>query len=757
MSIVRVGILHSLSGVMAISEAPLVDAALMAIAEINQAGGVLDCAIEPIVADGASEPLIFASQARKLIQQDRVSTIFGCWTSASRKAVKPVFEELNAQLWYPVQYEGLESSPCIFYTGSCPNQQVEPAVTWLLQNYGNRFYLIGSNYVFPRTANRLIKGQLKQCLGFVVGEDYLPLGATDFSQSIIHIQETQPDVVFNTLNGESNLAFYHQYAASGITAADIPIMAISIAEVELQQIGAIAEGHYACWSYFQSLDRPQNHQFVENFQARYGRDRVTSDPIEAAYSQIYLWKQTVESARSFEVEQVRSAAFGQHFEAPGGFIKLERNNHVWKHWNIGKILRTGQFQIVKSSENSIKPLPWLGVEEVNLPNTEVIMTILSEVTQEIQDNWVLERQSRELQATMAKLEQEIAERERVEAALRLTEEKYRSIFENAVEGLFQITPDGAGYLSANPALASILGYDSVEELIAKVIDINQQLYVDRQRRAEFLDRLQTEGRITNFESQIYHQKGYIIWISENARAVKNNCDELVYYEGSFTDITQRKIMGEALRYQQEQAEKLLLNILPAPIAERLKLAETNIADSYAEATVMFADIVDFTELSSDIPATDLVILLNQIFSEFDRLVEKHDLEKIKTIGDAYLVVGGVPTPKEDSIEAIADMALEMSEAISRFSVLGKPLHLRIGIHTGPVVAGVIGTKKFIYDLWGDTVNVASRMESLGREGKIQVTAAVREKLQERYLLQQRGSIYVKGKGAMTTYWLLGKN
>jgi ABC-type branched-subunit amino acid transport system substrate-binding protein len=233
----RVGILHSLSGTMAISEASLKDAELMAIAEINEAGGVLGRIIEPVIEDGASDPTTFALKARKLHRTRQGSTIFGGWTSASRKAVLPVLEELNALMWYPVEYEGLECSPQIFYTGICPNQQVGPAVDWLLQNKGKSFYLVGSDYVFPRTANKLIKAHLKRKGGTLAGEEYVPLGTTEFGDLIKRIKQAKPDVVFNTLNGDSNLAFYQQYKDAGISAQEIPIMAVSVAEEELRRIG----------------------------------------------------------------------------------------------------------------------------------------------------------------------------------------------------------------------------------------------------------------------------------------------------------------------------------------------------------------------------------------------------------------------------------------------------------------------------------------------------------------------------------------
>jgi PAS domain S-box-containing protein len=350
----------------------------------------------------------------------------------------------------------------------------------------------------------------------------------------------------------------------------------------------------------------------------------------------------------------------------------------------------------------------------------------------------------------------ITERKQAEAALQEAEEKYRSIFENADEGLFQTTPDGR-YLSANFALARIYGYSDAEELMACLKNINQQLYVDKAGRAKFLALLQAQDRVSNFKSQVYRKDGSIIWIVENARIVRDTKGEQLYYEGSVVDITVRKIWEEALLYQQQCTDDLLYNILPAPIAQRLKLQESIIADSFDEVTVLFADLVNFTELSAQIPATQLVDLLNKIFSVFDRLTQKHGLEKIKTIGDAYMVVGGLPTPRPDHAEAVVEMALEMQQAITRFQRSdGKPFLLRIGINTGSVVAGVIGTKKFAYDLWGDTVNVASRMESQGVAGGIQVTAATYELLKDKYVFEQRDAIAVKGKGEMITYWLTGR-
>lgn len=372
-------------------------------------------------------------------------------------------------------------------------------------------------------------------------------------------------------------------------------------------------------------------------------------------------------------------------------------------------------------------------------------------------NWTQDEQNFACSiADLVALSLEARERQKTQEALQEAEEKYRMIFENAVEGIFQATPEGK-YLSANLALARLYGYSSPNELIENLTDINQQLYVEPNRRIEFVEAIQSSGAVSQFESQVYRRDGSVIWISENARIVKDHLGNNLYYEGTVEDISTRKVMQEALRYQQEQAERLLLNILPAPIAERLKLEQDTIAESFSDVTVLFVDLVGFTQLAEEMPPKDLVNLLNKIFSAFDRLAEQHNLEKIKTIGDAYMVVGGIPTHRIDHAEAIADMALDMQQELSAFNKqIGQNITMRSGIHTGPVIAGVIGIKKFIYDLWGDTVNIASRMESHGIPGTIQVSSVTYERLSEKYLFKKREPIYVKGKGQMVTYLLTGK-
>ncbi len=369
--VIKVGVLHSLSGTMSISEVAVKDATLMAIDEINSKGGLLGKKIVPIVEDGASDWPTFAEKAKKLIQKDKVSVVFGCWTSASRKAVLPVFESLDHLLFYPVQYEGLEASKNIVYTGAAPNQQIMPAVSWLLSKGYKKFYLLGSDYVFPRTANKIIKKQLEKEGGVVVGEEYTPLGHTDYATVINKIKSLRPSVIFNTLNGDSNVAFFKQLKAAGITAKDIPVMSVSVAEEEIKGIGAEnIEGHFAAWNYFMSMDTPENREFVKNYKERYGKDRVTDDPIEAGYFGVYLWAEAVKKANTTDVKKVREAVRGVEFKAPQGMVKVEPvNNHTWKIVQIGKVRKDGQFDIVWSSKVPVQPDPF---PELVSPDKKVI-------------------------------------------------------------------------------------------------------------------------------------------------------------------------------------------------------------------------------------------------------------------------------------------------------------------------------------------------------------------------------------------------
>ncbi|PSB17525.1 urea ABC transporter substrate-binding protein [Phormidesmis priestleyi ULC007] len=359
---IKVGILHSLSGTMAISEKSVVDAEQLAIEEINKAGGVLGKQIEAIVEDGNSDWPTFAEKAKKLIDQDKVATVFGCWTSASRKAVLPVFEAKKHLLWYPVQYEGQECSNNIFYTGAAPNQQIEPSVQWLLDNKGKEFFLVGSDYVFPRTANTIIKAQLEAKGGKTVGEDYIPLGNTEVKAVIAKIKQALPNggVIYNSLNGDTNVAFFKELQASGMGPDKYPSMSVSIAEEEVKAIGVeYLKGHYAAWNYFQTVNTPASKKFVEAFKAKYGAERVVNDPMEAAYIMVYLWKQSVEKAKTADdLDKVKAAAYGQTFDAPEGLVTMNANHHLSKYVRIGEVADDGLFKIVSETKDAVKPIPW---------------------------------------------------------------------------------------------------------------------------------------------------------------------------------------------------------------------------------------------------------------------------------------------------------------------------------------------------------------------------------------------------------------
>ncbi|MGI0494198.1 urea ABC transporter substrate-binding protein [Alkalinema pantanalense CENA528] len=359
---IKVGILHSLSGTMAISEKSVVDAEMLAIEEINNAGGILGNQIEPITEDGASDWPTFAEKAKKLIIQDRVATVFGCWTSASRKSVLPIFESQNHLLWYPVQYEGQECSKNIFYTGAVLNQGIEPSVQWLLANKGKEFFLVGSDYVFPSIANTIIKAQLKALSGAVVGEDYISLGNTEITPLISKIKVALPNggVIYNTFNGDTNIAFFKALQDAGMRPDKYPTMSVGISEEEVQAIGVeYLKGQYAVWNYFQTVNTPSNKKFVSAFKDKYGSNRVVNDPMEAAYIAVYLWKQAVEKAGTVDdLVKVKKAAYGQTFDAPEGMVTLETNHHLSKFVRIGEVQDNGLFKIIYETKEAIKPQPW---------------------------------------------------------------------------------------------------------------------------------------------------------------------------------------------------------------------------------------------------------------------------------------------------------------------------------------------------------------------------------------------------------------
>ncbi len=359
---VTVGLLHSLTGSMAISEASVRDAEVLAIEEINAAGGVLGKQIEYIEEDGASEPSTFATKAEKLLGEDEVATVFGCWTSSSRKAVKQIFEDYDNLLWYPVQYEGMESSENIVYMGAAPNQQIVPAIEYLLDQGYTKFFLIGSDYVFPRTANMIINAQIAAADGAeVVGEEYAAMDQTEFSSIISKIESAQPDVIINTLNGTGNVSFFKQLSDRNITSDDIMTMSFSIAEEEVATIGSdILKGHLVSWNYYETTDTAKNEEFVAAYKEKYGEDRVTSDPAEAAYDAVYMWKAACEEAGSFDVDAIREVLGGLSIDAPEGTITLNGDNqHLAKPVRIGQVADDGLIYEIYSTDGPVEPDPYL--------------------------------------------------------------------------------------------------------------------------------------------------------------------------------------------------------------------------------------------------------------------------------------------------------------------------------------------------------------------------------------------------------------
>lgn len=963
-NVIKVGIMHFLSGCLGAREVLVKDATLMAIAEINQSGGVLGKTIEPVVFDLSPHEQNIASQVKYFIDKFRISNLFGVGTSSARKSLIPILEKRHVQLWYPYAYEGLEFSKNVFYTGACPNQVVQPVITWLSQNKGDRIYIIGNDSIYSHTVNKIIRAQVKQQNGLLLREDYVPQNIHEYRENITKIKNTAPDIVINTLTPENSIPFLQQYVNADIKARDIPVLSLRLTEVELHQLTqslypSSLAGHLISANYFQVLDNPQNQEFLHKaavwFNADNGAVPVVNTLMQAAYIQVFLWKSAVEVAQTFDVEIVREAAYDQSLLAPAGKITMEHNHHISTACRIAEVTSTGKLEIVYTID-PIKPMPWLGVEELQSSNASVVTEILAEIPKNIHQTWQMDKDSQELefmitellsrgqgkgrnqlapeitraamsklfkanqrllkaqsdllnvegalreanelleqrieqrtiqlQKTIKRLQNEAAERQQaeillresqqrfsaiadnvpgvvyravlhpngevsmpyisprtqeifgisveefsehlewvfdmahpedraqlneivyksaeelsffeheyrvsslfvnvkwvriisqphhnengdivwdgviidishqkqIEESLRTAEERYRSIFEHAIEGIFQAQPDGC-YINANPALAKIHGYESTDALLTGAAFDEYRLFVEPEHYREFLHQIATNGSVVSFETLAYKRDRSIIWILISASANYDDHGNFVSYEGIVQDITERKQSEQALKAEQEKSESLLLNILPKAIVHQLKHGDSTIASRSDNVTILFADIVDFTELATNISPNELVNKLNGIFSSFDRLADQFGLEKIKTIGDAYMVVGGLPTSRPDHAEAIAEMALAMQREIANFnrSDDGSPFRLRIGINTGSVVAGVIGIRKFIYDLWGDAVNLASRMESHGLAGGIQVTETTYELLKHNYSFWHRGKVFIKGRGEMETYMLL---
>lgn len=336
------------------------------------------------------------------------------------------------------------------------------------------------------------------------------------------------------------------------------------------------------------------------------------------------------------------------------------------------------------------------------------------------------------------------------------EGRYRSIIESSIDGIFQSSLDGH-FISVNPALARIYGYDSPDDLMANLTNIATQLYVHPTRRDGLNAYLKQHGQIVGAESRIYRKDGQKVWISENVRAVRDHKDRILYYEGTVRDVTDRRRMESALRHQRQETERLLASLLPASIADRLRDRREMIADRVENATVLVADIHGFTGLSQPLSPAELLELMSRLFSSFDQLVESHNLEKVKTLRDVYIVAGGVHSPQTDAAINCAQLAIAMQATAAQIQAeLGQPFQLRIGISTGSVIASVIGLKKITYDLWGESVNLASRMQSSALPGKIQVAPDTAAQIRPQFILESRGATEILGIGTIEPFWLLGE-
>ncbi len=359
---VTVGILHSVTGTMAISETGSVQAEKLAIAQINAAGGVLGRQIKFIQEDGASDWPTFAEKAKKLLVKDKCASVMGCWTSASRKAVLPVFEQYNGMLYYPTFYEGLEQSKNVIYTGQEATQQIIAGLDWVVKEKGAKsFYLLGSDYIWPRTSNKIARKHIENFLKLkVVGEEYFPLGHTQFNSVINKLKLTKPDVIYAIIVGGSNVAFYKQLKAAGIDLTKQTLVTISVTEDEILGIGGEnIVGAYACMKYFQSLDNPNNKAFVSEFKKMWGAETVVGDVTQAAYLGPWLWKLTVEKAGSFDVDKVAAASPGIEFKgAPEGYVRIHENHHLWSKTRVGLARLDGQYDVVYETADLMEPNPF---------------------------------------------------------------------------------------------------------------------------------------------------------------------------------------------------------------------------------------------------------------------------------------------------------------------------------------------------------------------------------------------------------------
>jgi urea ABC transporter urea binding protein len=592
-ALAKIGLLHSLSGTMAISERPLLDAELMAIEELNAQGGVLGRAIEPVVLDGASEPEIFAAKASELLAAG-VGCLFGCWTSACRKAVKPRVEAADGLLWYPVQYEGLEESRHIVYTGACLNQQISPAVEWAMKNLGPHSFLLGSNYVFPRAANRLIRSQVEGHAGGgrIVGERHVPLGGQDFTAVLEEIARLQPQVIFNTLNGDSNLAFFRQYEAAGLDPRRMTVLSFSVAETEVQSVAASAAGHLACWNYFQSLGTPANRRFVARFKQRFGAERVCSAPMVAAYCQIRLWKRAAELSGSLDPARIRERLPGLRISGPAGMVSIRANHHAAARACLGRLRTDGQFDIIWHSPQPILPLPWLGIENCPHLDKALVKEALADFSEAVDYSSRLEHEMEQRRRAEEALQQESTQRHQAEIA-RL---QLAGLVEFSDDAIIGQNLDGT-IISWNRGAEQLYGFSAAEmagQSIAGLIPPERQGEV-----AQILEAVRRGESIKHFETVRRTKDGHLLNVSLTVSPARDAAGQVVGASAIGRNITEQKRI-EATLATERNLLRTLMDSLPDYIYvkdTRSRFITTNTAHLRMLGAQSLAEVVGKTDLA----------------------------------------------------------------------------------------------------------------------------------------------------------------
>jgi len=583
---IHIGILHSQEGPMAPNELLLIKAALLAVDEINEKGGLLGRRVKAHIPEWLSDAESFEKAASSLLRQIKPCALFGCWTSSSRKAVKRVVEQQNSLLWYPVQYEGLEQSPNVVYTGSCMNQQIAPAVEWALSTGKRRFALVGSDYVFPRTANKLVTSMLATTDAHVVYEKYKPLDCKDFSSLITDLRESRPDIIINTVNGIGNIYFFEQMYRAGMQEQGITL-SMSCTEDLYSKYSYSPKGHLACWGYFQSLDNPDNRSFLRKLAS--AGIFVSSDPIATAYSQVLLWASVVERIGSFDHVDVRNNLAGSGINCPLGRLEIRPNQHVLRNGLIGRCDEHGQFDVLWQSDGPIEPLPWLGIEQTDLPFKGLLLQVLNQLPQDI--------------TMRAQLETEVLARKAMATALEKTIRRLSESEEIAKIGGFERNLEsGEGYWS--DTLFHILGESpgklrpSLREFTRHLLEEDRQDFVRAiSKSVRSATELNCRCRIRRADGKIRHvQVRNVVLFDEHGCAS--------HYHGTVMDITDQVLIEDALKANEERMRLLaqtdaLTGLLNRRRFLELVTKEIERSDRYALPFTLIMFDVDKFKLVND--------------------------------------------------------------------------------------------------------------------------------------------------------------